>query len=110
MRDFIHIEDCVSGILATMDAVDDGSAFNLSTGRLTSFIEFAGIAARAVGYAPAITGTSDTPEGGFARGGDTARQAAHGFVAGTTFEDGVARAVAYFEAQASGGAQARTSR
>ncbi len=57
------------------------TAFNLSTGRLTSFIEFAGIAARAVGYDPAITGTSDKPEGVFARGGDTARQAAHGFVA-----------------------------
>ena len=108
MRDFIHIEDCVTGVLATMDATDDGGAFNLSTGRLTSFIEFAGIAARAAGYDPEVVGTSDKPEGVFARGGDTARQAAHGFVAGTTFEDGVARALAYFEAQASAAADGST--
>ena len=97
MRDFIHIEDCVTGVLHTMDTTDDGSAFNLSTGRLTSFIEFAGIAANACGYAPAVTGTSDKPEGVFARGGDTARQTAHGFTAATSFEEGVARAVAYYE-------------
>ncbi len=101
MRDFIHIEDCVTGILATMGAVDDGSAFNLSTGRLTSFIEFAEIAARACGYAPLVTGTSDKPEGVFARGGETAKQAAHGFTATTTFEEGVARAIAYYDARAS---------
>ncbi len=108
MRDFIHIEDCVTGVLATMDSTDDGGAFNLSTGRLTSFIEFAGIAARAAGYTPEITGTSDKPEGVFARGGETAKQASHGFVAETTFEDGVARALAYFEAQASAAAGAST--
>jgi nucleoside-diphosphate-sugar epimerase len=99
MRDFIHIEDCVTGVLQTMDAVDDGDAFNLSTGRLTSFIEFAGIAAQACGYNPEITGTTGKPEGVFARGGDTAKQAAHGFTATTTFEEGVARAIAYYEAQ-----------
>ena len=25
MRDFIHIDDCVNGVLATMDKIDDGS-------------------------------------------------------------------------------------
>lgn len=98
MRDFVHIEDCVTGVLKTMDAVDDGDAFNLSTGRFTSFIEFAQIAANAAGYTPVVTGTSDKPEGVFARGGDTAKQAAHGFVAETMFEQGVARALAYYDA------------
>ena len=28
MRDFIHIEDCVTGVLTTMDRVDDGDAFH----------------------------------------------------------------------------------
>ena len=25
MRDFIHIEDCVKGVISTMDKIDDGS-------------------------------------------------------------------------------------
>ena len=41
MRDFIHIEDCVDGILTTIDQIDDAGAVNLSTGIFTSFIEFA---------------------------------------------------------------------
>ena len=51
MRDFIHIDDCVEGVVTTMgDQVDDGGAVNLSTGILTSFIEFAQLAAGIVGY------------------------------------------------------------
>ncbi len=26
MRDFIHIDDCVAGVIATMDKIDDGNA------------------------------------------------------------------------------------
>jgi len=40
MRDFIHIEDCIKGVVTTMDKIDDGSPINLSTGKLTSFKEF----------------------------------------------------------------------
>lgn len=36
MRDFIHIEDCVGGVMTTIDQIDDGGAVNLSTGILTS--------------------------------------------------------------------------
>ena len=40
MRDFIHIDDCVRGVISTMDLIDNADAVNLSTGRLCSFIEF----------------------------------------------------------------------
>ena len=43
MRDFIHIEDCVDAVLATVDQIDDAGAVNLSTGILTSFIDFAAL-------------------------------------------------------------------
>lgn len=99
MRDFIHISDCVRGVLLTMDKIDDGSALNLSTGRLCSFIEFAGIAAKLSGYSPVIKGTSDKPEGVFARGGDTAKQHAYGFKHSIAFEDGIQKALQYFEHQ-----------
>jgi GDP-L-fucose synthase len=93
MRDFIHIDDCVEGILTTVDKIDDGGALNLSTGVLTSFNEFASLAAELAGYRPEVKGTSDKPEGVFARGGDTAKQRRLGFQAKTPFREGIQRAL-----------------
>jgi nucleoside-diphosphate-sugar epimerase len=93
MRDFIHIDDCVEGAIATMDSIDDGDALNLSTGIYTSFKEFARIAAEAVGYSPDVVGLSDQPTGVFARGGDTAKQASLGFKPRVPFRDGIQTAV-----------------
>ena len=95
MRDFIHIEDCIRGILHTMGMIDDGSAVNLSTGILTSFKEFAFKAANMVGYNPEIRGTSDKPEGVFARGGDTTFQKSLGFQYKTQFEQGILRGLEF---------------
>ncbi len=97
MRDFIHIEDCVNGILMTMDQIDDGSAVNLSTGIYTSFIEFAQMAAELCGYRPEVVGTSDKPEGVFARGGDTALQKHFGFQHSISFHEGIQRGLKYYD-------------
>jgi GDP-L-fucose synthase len=96
MRDFIHIDDCVRGVLKTMDAIDDGSAINLSTGTLTSFKAFAATAAHISGYNPEIIGTSTKPEGVFARGGDISLQKRLGFEYEISFSHGIRRALAYF--------------
>ena len=96
MRDFIHIEDCVSGVLATMDKIEDGSAINLSTGIYTSFIDFARLATEICGYSPAVKGTSDKPEGVFARGGDVTKQKSLGFAYQTDFKDGIRKAIDYY--------------
>ncbi len=97
MRDFIHIDDCVDGVGRTMDAIDDGGALNLSTGRLTSFIDFARMAAGLAHYSPEVTGTADRPEGVFARGGDTKKQRAFGFVPRVTLEEGIRRALDHYD-------------
>ena len=76
-----------------MDKIDDGDALNLSTGIYTSFKQFARMAAEAVGYRPEVVGLSDKPSGVFARGGDTRKQAALGFVATIPFEQGIQKAV-----------------
>jgi len=96
MRDFIHIEDCVDGVLTTMDQIDDAGAVNLSTGVLTSFIEFAGQAAQALGYHPEVRGLSDKPVGVHARGGDTTLQRELGFVPRIDFRNGIERALRYY--------------
>jgi GDP-L-fucose synthase len=100
MRDFIHIDDCVRGVTTTMDAIDNGEAINLSSGILTSFKDFAGKTANLVGFAPEVVGLSDKPEGVFARGGDTKKQASLGFVANIPLEEGIARALHYFDQSA----------
>lgn len=96
MRDFIHIEDCVRGVIATMDKVDDGDAINLSTGILTSFIEFAQVAADICGYRPTIRGMTDAPSGVFARGGDIKKQHRLGFAPTIDFRTGIERAITYY--------------
>lgn len=97
-RDFIHIDDCIRGVITTMDKIDDGSAVNLSTGILTSFKEFASLAADCVGYSPEVIGTSNKPEGVFARGGDTQKQKALGFEYSRPFIDGIKFAINYISA------------
>src|SRR5512135_619882 len=99
MRDFIHISDCIDGVLATMDRVDDGGAINLSTGILTSFIEFARMAAEIVGYRPVVRGLSERPEGVFARGGSTARQRELGFRHKIDFRTGIERALQFYSSR-----------
>ncbi len=97
MRDFIHIDDCVDMIFSTMDRIDDGSALNLSTGKYTSFKQFAALAAELYGYSPAVEGLSNKPAGVFARGGDTAKQKSFGCEAKISFADGIRRALKYFD-------------
>ena len=95
MRDFIHIEDCVDGVLTTMDKIDNADALNLSTGIYTSFKQFARIAAEECGYKPEVVGLSDQPAGVFARGGCTKKQTEYGFTSATAFRDGIRQAIQY---------------
>ena len=97
MRDFIYIEDCVDGVLTTMDKIDDGNALNLSTGIYTSFKQFARMAAVECGYEPEVIGLSDQPSGVFARGGDIVKQVAHGFQHRTCFVDGIRMALRFYQ-------------
>jgi GDP-L-fucose synthase len=95
MRDFIHVEDCIRGVLTMMERIDDGSAVNLSTGIFTSFAALAGMAAEIAGWRPAVRGTSEKPEGVFARAGDTRLQESLGFRPAITLREGIARALDY---------------
>lgn len=97
MRDFIHISDCVAGVIKTMDQIDDARAVNLSTGIYTSFKQFAKLAAKGAGYDAEVVGMSDKPAGVFARGGDTAFQKQLGFTYTLSFEEGIRRALAYYQ-------------
>ena len=93
MRDFIHVDDCVRGILRMLDRIEDGSAVNLSTGMLTSFTALAGMAAELAVWRPEIRGMSDRPEGVFARAGCTRLQDSLGFRPRINLREGIGRAL-----------------
>lgn len=62
-RDFVHIEDVLDFIQILMDNVSDGSAYNIGSGRLLSFIEIIEVFCKIVGYQPEIKQLLDKPVG-----------------------------------------------
>jgi nucleoside-diphosphate-sugar epimerase len=97
VRDFIHIDDCVEGILNTMFAIDNGEALNLSTGVGTSFLEFAKTALRILGKECEVVGDLEKPTGVQNRIGDTTKQANLGFTNKRLFTTGIVEGVNYWE-------------
>jgi GDP-L-fucose synthase len=68
-RDFIHIDDCVTGILKLMDQGRNGETFNLSTGILTNFHDLVKKITNLLGYDPHIIANMQMPEGVMSRAG-----------------------------------------
>lgn len=93
MRDFIHIDDCVRGVLETMEKIDDGSALNLSTGVYTSFNNLIRIAGSSwlLGERIKILPQLDKPVGVHARAGDTTKQREYGFTPRISLREGIER-------------------
>lgn len=62
-RDFVHIDDCVDVMFEAIKKIGDGSAVNIGSGVLTSFLEVAEIFSKLAGYTPAISCMNDKPVG-----------------------------------------------
>jgi len=97
MRDFIHIDDCVEGVIKTMDNVNNASPINLSTGIYTSFIDFIKLGKKITGYNFDIITKKSKPTGVYARGGSTQKQLKLGFKAQIKISDGIERGLKYFQ-------------
>ena len=70
-RDFVHISDCVTGLVGACRGIEDGSAVNLSTGVLTSFRQLAALMISLEGYDAPVAGTDNRPVGVARRYGGT---------------------------------------
>ncbi len=68
-RDFVHIDDAINLIEIAIDKISDGRAYNISNGKLISFIEIIEIVTRLAGYRPTIKQLLDKPVGVHARYG-----------------------------------------
>jgi nucleoside-diphosphate-sugar epimerase len=97
MRDFIHIDDCVQGVIKTMDKINDASAINLSTGVFTSFINFLNIGKKISGFDFDIKTKKSKPVGVYARAGSTKKQKLYNFKHEIKIEQGIRRGLEYFE-------------
>ena len=62
-RDFVHIQDVLDFIEVLMDNVSDGSAYNIGSGRLLSFLEIIEVFSKIAGYKPQIKQLLDKPVG-----------------------------------------------
>jgi len=93
-RDFIHIDDCVEGVMVTMNQMAPGECLNLGWGRSTSFYELAKICMKTAGHDAEIIADTTKPEGVFARVADCTRFFRL-YKPRITLEEGVERAVRY---------------
>lgn len=66
-RDFVHIDDVVDIMLIAIDKINDGTAINIGSGKLTSFNEIIKILCKIAGYEPHIKKLLDKPVGTYSR-------------------------------------------
>lgn len=69
-RDFVHIDDILDFIQILMDNVSDGSAYNIGSGKLTSFLDLIKVFTKFAGYNPDIKPLLDKPVGVHSRYSD----------------------------------------
>ncbi len=62
-RDFVHIDDIIDFIFILLDNVSDGSAYNIGSGKLTSFLELIEVFSKIADYKPTIKPLLDKPVG-----------------------------------------------
>ncbi len=94
VRDFIHIDDVVAAVFATVDTMKPAQPLNLGSGVATSFRELAALAARVAGYDAEVVNDATKPEGVFWRVGQCDRMLAS-WKPKVSLEQGVERAYAY---------------
>jgi len=69
-RDFVHIDDVIDFIMILMDKVTDGSAYNIGSGKLTSFLDLIKLFTQFAGYKPVIRPLLNKPVGVHSRYSD----------------------------------------
>lgn len=98
-REFLYVDDAAEGIVRATESYDDAEPVNLGSGREIPIRELAGIVAAAVGFTGRIGWDVTKPNGQPRRALDTTRALARfGWRATTSFEEGLARTVAWYRA------------
>jgi GDP-L-fucose synthase len=97
-RDFVHAGDVARTIPFFLERYSEEAWVNLSSGLRTPIRELAGIVAEATGYRGRVAWDATKPDGQMVKVFDTRRMAALGLSCPTPLRDGIARTVAWFQA------------
>lgn len=99
-REFLYVEDAAEGILMAAASYDGDDPVNLGRGEEISIAELARKIAETVGYRGTIVWDASKPNGQPRRMLDVSRaEERFGFRARTSFAEGLARTIAWYEAQ-----------
>jgi GDP-L-fucose synthase len=99
-REFLYVEDAAEGIVLGAERYDGAEPVNLGVGREITIRELVELIARLTRFEGEIRWDASKPDGQPRRALDTDRaRQLFGFEAKTSFEDGLQRTIAWYEAQ-----------
>ena len=100
-REFLYVDDCAEGLLLALEHYDGADPVNLGTGYEITIRDLANLIQRLVGYEGELTWDATRPDGQPRRCLDTNRaRELFGFEAKVSFEEGLRRAISWWEEQA----------
>ncbi len=98
-REFLYVDDAAEGIVLAAERYDGAEPVNLGVGEEITIRELATLIARLTGFEGEIRWDASKPDGQPRRALDTSRaRERFGFVAGSTFEEGLRRTIEWYEA------------
>lgn len=99
-REFLYVEDCAEAIVLAREGYEGAEPVNIGTGFEISIRELVEVVAELSGFRGRIVWDTSKPNGQPRRCLDVSRaERAFGFRARTTFREGLARTVAWYEAK-----------
>ena len=100
-REFLYVEDAARGILAALERLEGSEPVNLGAGFEISIKDLTEKIARLTGFRGKLVWDASKPDGQPRRSLDTSRAAgALGWRAATSFDEGLARTIAWYRASA----------
>ena len=99
-REFLYVEDAADGIVLAAADYESPDPVNLGTGQETSISDLASLIKKCSGFEGEIIWDPTKPNGQMRRRLDVSRAASEfGFRARTSFEEGLARTIAWYESR-----------
>jgi GDP-L-fucose synthase len=103
-REFLYVADAARGIVLALERYESSEPVNLGAGFEIAMRDLAALIARLAGYAGSISWDPTWPNGQPRRMLDTSRaRDRFGFVATTTFEEGLAATISWYREHRAGG-------
>jgi GDP-L-fucose synthase len=97
-REFLYVDDAAEGIVLAAERYDAGEPVNLGVGREITIRELVSLITKLTGFEGQIRWDTTKPDGQPRRALDTSRaRERFGFNAGTTFEKGLRKTIAWYE-------------